>query len=246
MACRLVVHLKCLPQIPGHRPHPTPAEWEKSGRRTASAYLENIPPKNPTSTYSQKSQVYWNLGNQTRYSRQLLGGFRSLANVNPCNLGNSVQALWSSEMLLHFALVHFDFSRVLGMQFGSYFLGFDKEIFTEDLKIGINEIEIYASLDLCSSREDKLQFSVPLRKENSKSHRREHCFQNPTTWYLTRHYFVNGLTALPRVSCSHPLQPYLSPQIYLLMSVIVEAAIMLQHKPPLPPTLHKTGVSPFM
>lgn len=42
------------------------------------------------------------------------------------------------------------------MQCGSYFLGFDKEIFTEDLKIGINEIETYASLDLCSSRENKL------------------------------------------------------------------------------------------
>lgn len=83
------------------------------------------------------------------------------------------------------------------MHFGSYFLGFDKEIFTEDLKIGINEIETYASLDLCSSRENKLEFSVPLKKEKYvKSHRREHCFQNPTTRYLMRKYFGNGQTAL--------------------------------------------------
>lgn len=54
---------------------------------------------------------------------------------------------------LCFALAYLDFSRVLSVQFGCYFLGFDKEVFTEDLKIGINEIETYASLDLCSGRE---------------------------------------------------------------------------------------------
>lgn len=69
------------------------------------------------------------------------------------------------------------------MKFGSYFLGFDKEVFTEGLKIGINKIETYASLDLCSGRENKLQFSESLKKENLfKSHRREHCFQNPATF----------------------------------------------------------------
>lgn len=92
------------------------------------------------------------------------------------------------------------------MHFGSYFLGFDKEIFTEDLKIGINEIETYASLDLCSSRENKLQFSVPLKKEKYfKSHRREHCFQNPTTRYLMRKHFGNGqraLLSLPSYVCN--------------------------------------------
>lgn len=32
----------------------------------------------------------------------------------------------------------------------------------------------------------------------------------------------------------------------LLMSVVVEAAVMLQHKPSLPPTLHEARVSPLM
>lgn len=69
------------------------------------------------------------------------------------------------------------------MKFGSHFLGFDKEVFTEELKIGINEIETYASLDLCSGRGNKLQFSERLKKENFfKSHRRERCFPNPATF----------------------------------------------------------------
>lgn len=59
------------------------------------------------------------------------------------------------------------------MKSGSYFLGFDKEVFAEDLKIRINEIETYASLDLCSSRENKLQFSEPLKKKKFfQSHRK--------------------------------------------------------------------------
>lgn len=71
------------------------------------------------------------------------------------------------------------------MPFGSYFLGFDKEVFTEDLKIGINEVETHANLDLCSSRENKLQFSEPLKKEKFfKSHRTEECSES---YHLTRH-----------------------------------------------------------
>lgn len=133
------------------------------------------------------------------------------------------------------------------MQSGSYFLGFDEEVFTEGLKIGIHETETYSSLDLCSSRENKLQCFEPLKEQRFfKSHRREHCLQHPTTWYLIRQDFSNGPTALLTVSCSYPLQPFPLPSVYLLMSVIVEAAIMLQHKPPLPPTLHEPGVSPLM
>lgn len=71
------------------------------------------------------------------------------------------------------------------MPFGSYFLGFDKEVFTEELKIGINEVETHANLDLCSSRENKLQFSEPLKKEKFfKSHRTE---QFSVSHRLTRH-----------------------------------------------------------
>lgn len=107
--------------------------------------------------------------------------FRSLAHISRRNLGTHARALLSSGMLAAFALAHLDFSRGLNMQFGSYLLGFDKEVFTEDLKIGVNQRETYANLDLCSNRENKLQFSEPLKKEKFfKSYRTEHCFQNPT------------------------------------------------------------------
>lgn len=71
------------------------------------------------------------------------------------------------------------------MQFGSYFLGFDKEVFTEDLKTGITEIETYASLDSCCSRENKFQCSEPLKQEKfCKSHRREHFLESATRFLI--------------------------------------------------------------
>lgn len=72
------------------------------------------------------------------------------------------------------------------------------------MKIGINEIETYASLDLCSDRENKLQFSEPLSFSEGKffkSHTQNGTLF-PESYYLARQYFANGLTALPSVSCS--------------------------------------------
>lgn len=63
---------------------------------------------------------------------------------------------------------------------------------------------------------------------------------------LTRQSFVNAPTALPRVACSDALQPSAFPSVYLLMSVILEAAVILQHEPSLPPALHEPGVCPLM
>lgn len=51
---------------------------------------------------------------------------------------------------------------------------------------------------------------------------------------------------LPKVSPSYPdqLLPLLT--LYLSVFVIEEKAVVLQHKPPLPPALHEAGVSPLM
>lgn len=107
---------------------------------------------------------------------------------------------------------------------------------------------MYASLDLYSSRENKLQFSELLKKEKFFKSHGENTVSRilPHTWYLTRQYFGNGLPVLPRVSCSYPLQPFPFPLVYLLMSVVVDAAIMLQHEPPFPPTVHEPRLSPLI
>ena len=63
---------------------------------------------------------------------------------------------------------------------------------------------------------------------------------------LTRQSFANAPTAHPRVACSYALQPSTFPLVHLLVSVILEATVILQHKPPLPPALHEPGVRPLM
>lgn len=139
----------------------------------------------------------------------------------------SIPVTWETVLRPHglarcqlcFALAQHYFSRVLDIQLGSYFLGFGKEVFTEDLKIRVNEIETYVSIDLCSSRENKLQFSEPLKKEEFfKSHRKENCFQNPTTYMVPYkdNTLVTDLLHLPRFIVLTHSSPFLSPQFTFL------------------------------
>lgn len=63
---------------------------------------------------------------------------------------------------------------------------------------------------------------------------------------LTSQSLADGLTAHPSVACSYALQPSAVPLVYLLVSVVLEAAVILQHEPPLPPALQESRVRPLM